>query len=84
MWLRDDLPKDLKNTRILLYGYNSELVGGKRKQNLHTHLESFYNELSALHSADDMDRVNRPLILIGHGLGCLFITKVSTSHKVLR
>jgi hypothetical protein len=27
MWLKDFLPKDVKNVRIMTYGYNSSLVG---------------------------------------------------------
>jgi hypothetical protein len=28
VWLRDFLPNDVKNIRVLLYGYDSTLVGG--------------------------------------------------------
>jgi len=27
MWLRDFLPKDIKNIRIMTYGYDSNLLG---------------------------------------------------------
>jgi hypothetical protein len=34
MWLCDKLPKDLPTTRIIIYGYDSELVGSDSFQDL--------------------------------------------------
>lgn len=34
MWLRDGLPKDLPNTRIFTYGYDTQLLGSLSIQNL--------------------------------------------------
>jgi hypothetical protein len=30
MWLRDFLPKDIKNIRIMTYGYDSSLLGPEK------------------------------------------------------
>lgn len=34
MWLRDGLPKELPNTRIFVYGYDTQLQGSSSVQNL--------------------------------------------------
>lgn len=44
MWLRDSLPRDLPGTRILTYGYNSDLVGSKSFQGI----EAIASEFVAL------------------------------------
>lgn len=45
MWLQNHLPKDIKNIRVLTYGYNSDLIGDTMedtildlRSNLFTHL----------------------------------------------
>lgn len=45
MWLQNHLPKDIKNIRILTYGYNTDLIGDTMedtildlRSNLFTHL----------------------------------------------
>jgi hypothetical protein len=44
MWLRDSLPRDVPGTRILTYGYNSDLVGSKSFQGI----EAIASEFVAL------------------------------------
>jgi hypothetical protein len=34
MWLCDDLPRDLPTTRIIIYGYESQLYGNQSFQDL--------------------------------------------------
>jgi len=34
MWLRDFLPEDIENIRVLLYGYNSKVDDSKSIQNV--------------------------------------------------
>lgn len=50
MWLRDSLPKDLPNMRVLLYGYESGLDGSDSNQNVSVIADSFVCHLSALRS----------------------------------
>ena len=71
MWLRDFLPEDLPRARILLYGYDSNLAGSQSK-NILTDLSS--NFVAKLHAMRSLSRSeHRPIILIGHSLGCLII-----------
>ena len=48
MWLRDSLPKDLPNLRVLLYGYESGLDGSDINQNVSVIADSFIGHLSEL------------------------------------
>ena len=48
MWLRDSLPKDLPNLRVLLYGYESRLEGSDSNQNISVIADSFISHLSIL------------------------------------
>lgn len=68
-WLRDYLPKDMPELRVMTWGYQSKLEGESR-QDLETHARDFAGKLRALWESTNYDR---PTILIGHSLGCLLI-----------
>ena len=71
MWLRDFLPKDLPRARILLYGYDSSLADSQSKHILMDLSNNFVVKLGTMRSLSKSE--TRPLILIGHSLGCLII-----------
>ena len=48
MWLRDSLPNDMPNLRVLLYGYDSGLDGSDSNQNVSVIAESFVGHLRFL------------------------------------
>lgn len=50
MWLRDSLPIDMPNLRVLLYGYESGLDGSDSNQNVSVIADSFVSHLSILRS----------------------------------
>lgn len=50
MWLRDSLPKDLPNLRVLLYGYESKLDESESNQNISVVADSLVSHLSHLRS----------------------------------
>ena len=79
MWLRDFLPEDLPRARILLYGYDSNLAGNQSK-NILTDLSS--NFVVKLHTMRNLSRSElRPIVLIGHSLGCLIIKDALTEMR---
>ena len=45
MWLRDYLPRDIKNARILIYGYPSALQENVSRNILSDHSINFMNRL---------------------------------------
>ena len=79
MWLRDFLPEDLPRARILLYGYDSNLAGSQSK-NILADLSS--NFVVKLHTMRSLSRSElRPIVLIGHSLGCLIIKDALTEMR---
>lgn len=69
LWLRDDLPQHVPETRIFLYEYNSTAVYGKDR-------DIFIGKANELLEAirierDDME--SRPILLLGHSMGGLLI-----------
>ncbi|KAI5843125.1 hypothetical protein DFP73DRAFT_479241, partial [Morchella snyderi] len=71
MWLRDFLPDQFPQLRIMTYGYKSGLV----KPNgftLEDHTRGF------IQSINNSRRTcpNRPIVLIGHSLGGIIVAKV--------
>ncbi|KAI1120139.1 hypothetical protein F5Y10DRAFT_273364 [Nemania abortiva] len=69
-WLRDYLPEDLPDVRILVYGYDSDLRNRKGKQSIS---DLSKNLLQAIHSHRSDGTEKRPIIFIGHSLGGLLI-----------
>ena len=45
MWLRDYLPKDVPNARVLTYGYPSQLQGNMSRSILSDYSDSFARQL---------------------------------------
>jgi hypothetical protein len=76
MWLRDILPRDFPDCRVLTYGYGSELHESEATSILEDHSRTFEQKLR-LWRRDAVAR--RPVILIGHSLGCLMIKKVGNT-----
>ncbi|KAF8243669.1 hypothetical protein K440DRAFT_38565 [Wilcoxina mikolae CBS 423.85] len=71
MWLKDFLPHDVKNIRIMSYGYNSSLVGETKTDNrLLDHKRHFIEQLE---NARPSTEKNRPIIFMGHSLGGILI-----------
>ncbi|KAF7855407.1 hypothetical protein EAF04_010150 [Stromatinia cepivora] len=55
MWLRDFLPKDIPNTRILLYGYPSTVSGGQSMEKIEDIASTFLNRLTLLRRNTSVD-----------------------------
>ncbi|ESZ90971.1 hypothetical protein SBOR_8634 [Sclerotinia borealis F-4128] len=71
MWLRDFLPKDIQNTRVLLYGYPSTVSGGQSMEKVEDIATTFLNRLALLRKATSTPK--RPIIFIGQSLGGLIV-----------
>lgn len=63
MWLRDSLPKDLQNLRVLLYGYDSGLDGSYSNQNVSTIADTLASHIIELGTrcqvSDNRQRMKR-------------------------
>ncbi|CAG9999233.1 unnamed protein product [Clonostachys byssicola] len=71
IWIRDFLPQDLPNIRVLLYGYDTTLPGSHSKQSIADLGNSLMETVTAFRSKTQTLR--RPIIFIGHSLGGLLI-----------
>lgn len=56
MWLRDSLPQDLPHTRILLYGYDSEMIQSQAVQTIRDLANTFRSAIKSIRSYDAVRR----------------------------
>ncbi|EQB44810.1 hypothetical protein CGLO_16409 [Colletotrichum gloeosporioides Cg-14] len=73
MWLRDSLQFTAPNARILTYGYVSKVENGCSFGILQDHACAFLVNLLLMR--DEGRCESRPIIFIGHSLGCLIVKK---------
>lgn len=69
LWLRDDLPEHVRNSRIFLYQYDATAVYGQDR-------DTFIGKASALLEAIRIKREDaetRPILFLGHSMGGLLI-----------
>ncbi|KAH8585637.1 hypothetical protein B0O99DRAFT_559288 [Bisporella sp. PMI_857] len=71
MWLRDFLPEDVENIRVLLYGYNSKVDDSKSIQNVEDIAGTMLERLMNIRSATKTEGV--PIIFLGQSLGGLVV-----------
>ncbi|EXM21692.1 hypothetical protein FOTG_10619 [Fusarium oxysporum f. sp. vasinfectum 25433] len=69
VWLRDALPSDIPNARILTYGYNSQLLGSESFQSLTDLGRTLQVDLEDIRDQNQ----SRSIFFIGHSLGGLVI-----------
>ncbi|KAF8531694.1 hypothetical protein BDD12DRAFT_914648, partial [Trichophaea hybrida] len=71
MWLKDLLPHDVQNIRVMTYGYDSRLVSqSKAEKRLLDHQRRFIQDIE---NARSLVKKARPIIFIGHSLGGILI-----------
>ncbi|GFF70323.1 ankyrin-1 [Aspergillus lentulus] len=77
MWLRDALPLDFPNARILIYGYDSRLVRSSSFQNLTDLGRALQIDMNSIRESSQ----SRPIVFIGHSLGGLVIKEAICKLK---
>ncbi|KZL75278.1 ankyrin repeat-containing protein [Colletotrichum tofieldiae] len=71
VWLRDFLPRNIPNIRVLLYGYNTMLPSSRSKQSIEDLGGTLLEQIIAFRTRDGTSL--RPIVFIGHSLGGLLI-----------
>lgn len=79
MWLRDALPKDFPQARVLIHGQDTRLVNSTSFQNLLDLGEKFQSNLRAIRAY-----IDKPIVLIGHSLGGLILKEVRLASLQLQ
>lgn len=74
MWLWDALPKDLPNTRVYVYGYDTSMIASLSRKNILDLGARFAKTLQALFTGPRWRVMpTKALLLIGHSLMGLII-----------
>ncbi|KAH8748586.1 hypothetical protein BGZ57DRAFT_969480 [Hyaloscypha finlandica] len=76
LWLRDDLPQSIPESRIFLYEYNSTAAYGKSR-------DTFIDEANELLEQISMERDGvepRPIVFLGHSMGGLLIKQALITY----
>ncbi|KAI1767115.1 hypothetical protein GGR53DRAFT_483080 [Hypoxylon sp. FL1150] len=85
-WLRDYLPQKLPDIRIMVYGYNSALLGGKGKETIQHYATGLLDAIR-LYRKDtkapciEQHRSERPIIFVAHSLGGLVVKQALVDAK---
>lgn len=76
LWLRDNLPEDVPQARILTFGYDSAVAFTPSVSTIEDIARSLLNRLSGMRSnTDDKDSHERPIVFICHSLGGVVLRK---------
>jgi len=79
MWLQDFLPNNIKGIRIMTYGYNTELIGANIGRLLLDHRRDLVQQIQSARISPE--ERNRPIIFLGHSLGCILILQALIQAK---
>ncbi|KAI5785331.1 hypothetical protein FPQ18DRAFT_309255 [Pyronema domesticum] len=84
MWLRDFLPKDkaLQNTRIVLFGYRSDLKDNSSLDSVQKYARRFLIHLQ--HCRPEIKENRRPIIFICHCFGGHLVKKALTDAALAK
>ena len=74
-WLKDFLPHDVPNARVMTFGYNADAAFGNTTADIADHAKSLLSSL--IDKREENDELRRPIIFIGHSLGGIVIKQVS-------
>ncbi len=72
MWLRDQLPHDFPDARIMIYGYDTNLLKSESFQTIDDLARSF---IARLRSIGKTQTFTKPLVIFAHSLGGLLIKR---------
>lgn len=78
-WLRDFLPADIPNARIMAFGYNSTVTFSKSVAKIEDKALELLNHLSSKRSSPAASNSLKPIVFICHSLGGIIVKKSACS-----
>lgn len=75
LWLRDFLPADIPNARIMTFGYDSTIACSKSVAKIEDKALELLNHLSAKRSPAPPGTPSNPIVFICHSLGGIVVKK---------
>ncbi|KAK5443369.1 hypothetical protein LTS15_010714 [Exophiala xenobiotica] len=72
MWLRDQLPDDFPDTRVMIYGYDTKLLKSESFQTIEDLALSF---IAQLRNIGKTQTFTKPLVIFAHSLGGLLVKR---------
>lgn len=78
LWLRDFLPAEIPNARVLSFGYNSSITFSKSVTDITNAAEMLLDRLDCVRSGV---AGTRPIIFVSHSLGGIIVKKVRLCSK---
>jgi hypothetical protein len=74
LWLRDDLPEYIAESRVFLYEYNATATFGNDTSTFISSASALLEAIQALRGSDnDSSAKSRPILFLGHSIGGLLI-----------
>lgn len=69
VWVRDNLPVDVREARCILYGYDSHLVGSESFQSIEDIDRALISQLDELDTSLEV----KPIVFLAHSLGGILL-----------
>ncbi|KAK5215750.1 hypothetical protein LTR47_009949 [Exophiala xenobiotica] len=70
-WLRDFLPQQIPDARIMTFGYNADVAFGQSTAEIIDHAKSLL--VSLVDKREEPEEIQRPLIFVAHSLGGIVV-----------
>ncbi|KAN0066955.1 vegetative incompatibility protein HET-E-1 [Elaphomyces granulatus] len=80
LWLQDFLPRDVKNIRVMSFGYNASAAFGGTTATIADHAKALLGCL--VDKREEDDEKARPIIFVGHSLGGIVIKQALFQAKI--
>ena len=80
LWLRDFLPSQLPNARIMSYGYNSETVFTQSVEDITDTAMILLERLTS--KRQEVEERTRPIMFISHSLGGIVVKKAGPLQDI--
>ncbi|KAN0086995.1 vegetative incompatibility protein HET-E-1 [Elaphomyces granulatus] len=80
LWLQDFLPRDVKNIRVMSFGYNASAALGNTTATIADHAKDLLGCM--VDKREEEDEKTRPIIFVGHSLGGIVIKQALFQAKI--